>query len=175
MLHDVYYNTNLKSVRVDGCAPHAAAPLQPQSGTSISNSIVDSGTNGLTLAQDVYQAILQGLQQKNPAFIQAIEKAAASTREGIRAASLQLAQWPNIYFTLAGANGQDVELACTPQTYWQTDYPAAGQAVFQINGPLDAANLSILGLPLLNNYYAVFDRSQDVNGVIRFAKIKPPT
>ena len=31
--------------------------------------------------------------------------------------------------------------------------------MFQISGPLDAANQSILGLPLLNNYYAVFDRS----------------
>jgi hypothetical protein len=38
----------------------------------------------------------------------------------------------------------------------------------------DPANQSILGLPLMNNYYTVFDRSQDVNGVIRFAKIKPP-
>ena len=31
-----------------------------------------------------------------------------------------------------------------------------------------------LGLPLMNNYYTVFDRTQDVNGVIRFATIKPP-
>jgi|GEM_PF-276456 len=174
VLHDLYYNTNLKSVRVDGGAPHTAAPLQPQyQATSISNSIVDSGTSDLTLAQDVYEAILQGLQQRNPAFIQAIETA-AKTRGGISAASLNLAQWPNIYFTLEGENGQGVELACAPQTYWQTDFPAAGQAVFQISGPLDQANQSILGLPFLNNYYTVFDRTQDVNGVIRFAKIKPP-
>ncbi len=174
VLHDLYYNTNLKSVRVDGCAAHVAAPLQPQyQATAISNSIVDSGTSDLTLAQDVYQAVLQGLQQRNPAFIQAI-KAAANSRSGVSAASLNLAQWPNIYFTLAGDNGPVVELACTPQTYWQTDFPAAGKAFFQISGPLDAANQSILGLPLLNNYYTVFDRTQDVNGVIRFAKIKPP-
>jgi hypothetical protein len=126
------------------------------------------------LAQDVFQAIHQGLQQRNPAFTQAIEMA-ANTRGGVSAASLNLAQWPNIYFTLEGENGQDVELACTPQTYWQTDFPAAGQAVFQISGPLDQANQSILGLPLMNNYYSVFDRTQDVNGVIRFAKINPPT
>ena len=99
---------------------------------------------------------------------------AANTRDGVSAASLNLAQWPNIYFTLEGENGRDVKLACTPQTYWQTDFPAAGQAVFQISGPLDQANQSILGLPLMNNYYTVFDRTQDVNGVIRFAKINPP-
>jgi hypothetical protein len=93
---------------------------------------------------------------------------------GVPTSSLNLAQWPNIYFTLEGENGQNVELACTPQTYWQTDFPEAGRAVFQISGPLDAANQSILGLPLLNNYYTVFDRTQGVNGVIKFAKIKPP-
>jgi hypothetical protein len=149
--------------------------LQPEyQATSISNSIIDSGTSDLTLAHDVFQAILQGLQQRNPAFIQAIEMA-NNTRDGISAASLNLAQWPNIYFTLEGENGQDVELACTPQTYWQTDFPAAGQAVFQISRRmLDQANQSILGLPLMNNYYTVFDRAQDVNGVIRFAKVNPP-
>ncbi len=174
VLHDLYYNTNLKSVRVDGRAAHPAAALQPQyQATAISNSIVDSGTSDLSLAQDVFQAILQGLQQTNPTFIQAIETAAKS-RTGISSASLNLAQWPNVYFTLEGANGHDVELACTPQTYWQTDFPAAGQALFQISGPLDRANQSILGLPLMNNYYTVFDRTQDVNGVIRFAQIKPP-
>jgi hypothetical protein len=175
VLHDLYYNTNLKSVRVDGCPPHPAAPLQPQyQAAAISNSIVDSGTSDLPLAQDVFQAILQGLQQRNPAFVQAIETA-ANTRGGVPVASLNLAQWPNIYFTLEGESGQDVELACTPQTYWQEDFPAAGQAVFQISGPLDHANQSILGLPLMNNYYTVFDRTQDVNGVIRFAKINSPT
>jgi hypothetical protein len=34
-------------------------------------------------------------------------------------------------------------------------------------------NQSILGLPLLNNYYTVFDRSAGT-GVIRFAPIKTP-
>jgi hypothetical protein len=121
----------------------------------------------------VYEAILAGLQQRSPAFIQAI-KAAGKSQSGVPAASLNLMEWPNIYFTLEGEDGNDVELVVAPQTYWQTDFPAAGQAVFQISGPLDAANQSILGLPLLNNYYAVFDRSLDVNGVIRFASIKPP-
>jgi hypothetical protein len=175
VLHDVYYNTNLKSVRVDGSAAHTAAALQQQYYQDmISNSIVDSGTSDLTLAQDVYQAILQGLQQKNPAFAQAIKAGSDLRQGGVPTSSLNLAQWPNIYFTLEGENVQNVELACTPQTYWQTDFPEAGRAFFQISGPLDAANQSILGLPLMNNYYTVFDRTQDVNGVIKFAKIKPP-
>jgi hypothetical protein len=174
VLHDLFYNTNLKSVRVDGCKPHTAARLQPQyQKDAVSNAIVDSGTSDLSLAQDVLDAILQGLQQRNPAFIRAVD-ASLRARDGVPAAALNLADWPDIYFTLEGEHGQDVELACTPQTYWQTDFPAAGRATCQLSGPLDNANQSILGLPLMNNYYTVFDRSQDVNGVIRFARIKPP-
>lgn len=51
----------------------------------------------------------------------------------------------------------------------------AAERHFQVSGPLDPANQSILGLPLMNNYYVVFDRSLDSQGVIRFAPIKPPT
>jgi Eukaryotic aspartyl protease len=98
VLHDVYYNTNLKSVRVDGSAAHTAAALQQQYYQDmISNSIVDSGTSDLTLAQDVYQAILQGLQQKNPAFAQAIKAGSDLRQGGVPTSSLNLAQWPNIY------------------------------------------------------------------------------
>jgi len=176
VLDDLYYNTNLKSVQVDGCAAVAAAPLQPQyKDFMISNSIVDSGTSDLSLAADVYQAILNGLNQLNPAFRQALADyaSAAKRQAGIPAGRLNLAQWPNIYFTLSGENGEDIKLTCSPQTYWQLDFPSAGQAAFQISGPLDTANQSILGLPLMNNYYTVFDRSLDSQGVIRFAPIKP--
>jgi len=37
---------------------------------------------------------------------------------------------------------------------------------------LGEAHQSILGLPLLNNYYTVFDRSAHSHGVVRFAPIK---
>jgi hypothetical protein len=175
VLDDLYYNTNLKSVQVDGCAAVAAAPLQSQyRDFMISNSIIDSGTSDLSLAGDVYQAILNSLSQLNPTFRQAITEysSAATRQQGIPASSLKLAAWPNIYFTLSGENGEDVRLTCSPQTYWQMDFPRAGQAAFQISGPLDPANQSILGLPLMNNYYTVFDRSLDSKGVVRFAPIK---
>ena len=174
VLDDVYYNTNLKSVRVGNLPAVPAKALQPRyQQYMITNSIVDSGTSDLTLASDVYQAILAGLAQINPEFGQLVQAAlqAGQQGQGISAASLNFAAWPTIYFTLSGENGEDVELACAPSTYWQEDFPAQGQAMFQISGPLGAANQSILGLPLLNNYYSVFDRSLDSMGVIRFAKI----
>ena len=174
VLHDLYYNTNLKSVQVDGCAAVAAAALQPEyQDFMVSNSIVDSGTSDLSLAGDVYNAILAGLKQLSPAFLEAVQ-ASQQNRNGVAASSLNLEKWPNIYFVLTGENGEDVRLTVSPQTYWQVDFPVAGQAVFQVSGPLDKANQSILGLPLMNNYYTVFDRSQDSQGVIRFAPIKRP-
>jgi hypothetical protein len=67
-----------------------------------------------------------------------------------------------------------VTLTVSPETYWQVDFPAAGQATFKIRGPLAAAGQSNLGLPLLNNYYTIFDRSDGAQGVVRFAPIKAP-
>lgn len=178
VLDDLYYNTNLISVQVEGCPAVAAAPLQAQyQKFMISNAIVDSGTSDLSLANDVFNAILAGFKQLNPAFTQAIQtyNQAAKKNQGIPTSQLNLAIWPNIYFTLSGENGEPIQLTCAPQTYWQVDFPAPGQASFQISGPLDPANQSILGLPLMNNYYVVFDRSLDSQGVIRFAPINPPS
>jgi hypothetical protein len=170
VVDDAWYNTNLKAIQVDGCKPVNAAPLPTKFQQSmISNSIIDSGTNSLAVAQDVLSAILQSLNSLNPQFVQLIEQA-VKQREGIPASQLNLSKWPDISFILTGENGQDVKLTCSPQTYWQVDAPKAGQAMFQIN---DMGSVqSILGLPLLNNYYTVFDRSLDSYGAIRFAPIK---
>ena len=60
------------------------------------------------------------------------------------------------------------------QTYWQVDFPNVSLAAFQTSRPLDDANQSILGLPLMSNYYTVFDCSLDAQSVIRYVPIKPP-
>jgi hypothetical protein len=175
VLADVYYNTNLKSVWVGSQQPVVAAPLQAQyRDQSYSISIIDSGTSDLSLAKDVYEAVLAGLGQTNPEFlklVQAAQKSFAEEGNGIPSSSLNLAAWPIVYFTFTGVSGDDVELAVAPATYWQVDFPKKGEAVFQISGPLDSINQSILGLPLLNNYYTVFDRSLDSKGVVSFAPI----
>jgi len=179
VLDDLYYNTHLKSVQVEGCAAVAAQPLQSEYVDACkTNSIIDSGTSVLMLAADVYAAVAGSLKQIDSAFGDAIANFAASPTlsQGLPMGQLDLAKWPNIHFTLEGRNGEDIRLTCTPQTYWQSDYPAAGQATFQIISPVQGedANQSVLGLPLLNNYYTVFDRSLDSYGMIRFAPIRRP-
>jgi hypothetical protein len=178
VMHDLYYNTNLRAVQVAGCEPVAALPLQRKYRPyAISNSIVDSGTSDLSLSQDVYDAIINSFQKLDPWFVKLINRSNQLNQKNkaIATSSLKLEKWPDIIFILAGENGEDVKLTCTPDTYWQTDFPAGGQAMFQISGPIEEGlNQSILGLPLMNNYYCVFDRSLDSYGIIRFAKIKKP-
>jgi hypothetical protein len=123
------------------------------------------------LAPEVLEAVTQGLTGVNPAFAAAIES--GSQGEGIDQAQLNLEDWPTISFILRGPNGEQVKLSCAPSTYWQFDVGSAGHAVFLIGN--SGMALSILGLPLFNNYYTVFNRSEDGTGVIRFATIKPPT
>jgi hypothetical protein len=86
---------------------------------------------------------------------------------------LDLSAWPTLTFVLEGALGSDVKLDVTPDTYWQTNSPKAGFAtavLFGDNG--QGGGQSILGLPLMNNYFTIFDRSVDKGlGAISFAPI----
>jgi hypothetical protein len=173
VVHDAYYNTNLKAVQVGNAAPVAAKPLPQQFVPSmVSNSMIDSGTHFLALSADVYQAIISALGTIDPRLQQIVQQAvqAQAQGQGIPNGTLQLADWPNITFIMTGEHGEDVPLVCSPQTYWQLDSSAVGTATFQINAKGEV--VSVLGLPLFNNYFTVFDRSADASGVVRFAPIK---
>ncbi|HKF71209.1 MAG TPA: pepsin-like aspartic protease [Stellaceae bacterium] len=167
VVHDKHYNTTLKAVQVGHAPPARAHSLPAQFKKLISNSIIDSGTDCLALATDVFKAITSSLDPK----LAAIAKRALNSRKGVANAEVDLARWPDITFILEGERGRDVPLVCAPKTYWQLDAGEPGRALFRIN-PFGQV-LSILGLPLLNNYYTVFDRSAHKTGVIRFAKMKP--
>ena len=167
VVHDKHYNTTLKAVQVGHAAPVPAHSLPRHFEKKlISNSIIDSGTDGLALATDVFKAIMAGL---DPGLAK-IARRALNTRVGIPNAEVELARWPHISFILAGEHGRDVPIVCAPETYWQLDAGKPGRAMFRISP--DGRLQSILGLPLLNDHYVVFDRSVHRNGVVRFAKIK---
>jgi len=172
VLDNLYYNTSLKAVRVGGAAPVNVNALPPSQAKSMgSNSIVDSGTNSLVLAQDVYQAVVSGLGSLNQNFATLVRD--ATSNGAVPQSSLNLSSWPDISLVMQGADGSDVTLTCAPSTYWQTDAPQASYATFQINNGGNFPQ-SILGLPLFNNYYTVFDRTQNPYGTISFAPIATP-
>lgn len=164
VVHDTYYNTNLKAVIVGG---NPAIPVHPPTKASglDSNSIVDSGTNSLALDPGLFNAIVS---QLSPAQAHALKSG------HVTADHLDLASWPTLTFVLEGDSGTDVKLNVSPATYWQLNGPDKGYGDAVIGGDGDQGQ-SILGLPLMNNYFTVFDRSVDKGlGAVRFAAIKKP-
>jgi hypothetical protein len=170
VVDDLYYNTNLKAVIVGGGAPIIVPPPTKASGNT-SNSIVDSGTNSLMLDDGLFEAIVAKLSTE----------AGATLSDAMRAgyvpmSKLDLSTWPTLTFVLEGATGTDVRLDVAPSTYWQLNSPKPGFAnsvLFSDNG--QGGGQSILGLPLMNGYFTIFDRSVAKGlGAIGFAPIKRP-
>jgi hypothetical protein len=170
VVDDAYYNTDLLYVQVEGGEKIEVPKLPRQLAKSMrSNSIVDSGTNSLRIFTPVFEAIVASLERIDPTFGAQLK---IGIEEGLPVSQLDLVSWPNIVFTLRGEQtGEEVSLKCAPSTYWQLHAPEAGKAQFVIYPTREPQ--SILGLPLLNNYFTVFDRTQDPYGAIRFAAIKP--
>ncbi|MGC2402941.1 MAG: pepsin-like aspartic protease [Acidobacteriaceae bacterium] len=166
VVHDFFYNTNLKSIIVGDAAPISVSPPTKAS-RNPSNSIIDSGTNRILLDQALFDALTAKLSSAADDTL----SDAIQARQ-IPMSRLDLASWPTITFVLEGALGSDVELRVSPETYWQTNAPKRGLAKATILTGAPTGQC-ILGLPLLNNYYTVFDRSMSKGvGVVSFAKIK---
>jgi len=129
---------------------------------------VDSGTNSLTLDEQLFTEVTNRLSKGQD------RELTHAMRSGyLKTSSLNLASWPPITFVMQGDAG-DIRLTVTPENYWQTDAPEKGYAsavIFSDNGQLNGQ--SILGLPLLNGYFTIFDRSVDQGlGAIKFAQRK---
>jgi hypothetical protein len=164
ILADDWYNTNLKAVKV-GTASPIVVSARGQQGMP-SNSIVDSGTNSLNLGPKLLAAIIS----KFSAAQQAQLNASILESRLIPTADLNLADWPIITFVLQGDTA-DVTLNVDPGDYWQFDAPKVGSAMAAITKGSDG--LAILGLPLMNGYFTIFDGEADNGrGVIKFATSK---
>jgi hypothetical protein len=160
VLSDDWYSTNLKSIKVGDSTP-IGARLQGPQGMS-SNSIIDSGTNSLNLGQQ----LLDALVSKFSADQQNLLKQAISGQL-VSADELNLTSWPAITFVLEGDSG-DVSLDVPPENYWQVNTEQVGAAMAAITPGQDG--LAILGLPLMNGYFTIFDGEADGGrGVVKFA------
>ncbi|MEX3936347.1 pepsin-like aspartic protease [Paraburkholderia phymatum] len=163
VLADAWYSTNLLSVGVG--TEQFPVPTRPQPGMP-SNSIVDSGTNTLVLGPTIIDGILSRLQAHQRELLRE-----SMGGRPIPATALNLGQWPSLSFTLQGiSGGQNVTLAVPPQIYWQVDAPDVGQAMAAIS-PVQQDGGAILGLPLMNGYFTIFDGTAGL-GVIKFAAAK---
>jgi hypothetical protein len=164
VLADAWYNTNLKAVVV-GNAPPIAVPSRGPHGMP-SNSIVDSGTNTLNIGLHLLKAIVSKF---NPTQ-QAMLNASALAQSYISAGDLHLSTWPDITFVLQGLTG-DVRLRVAASDYWQVNASKIGQAAAAFSPGQEG--LAILGLPLMNGYFTIFDgEAEGGRGVIKFATSK---
>ncbi len=200
LCHDKYYNTNLLSLQLGDAAPFAVPPLDAKDVAAYaSNSIIDSGSSLLFLEQSCWQYLRSTLEALNPALLALLDAGASACAQlqGIDMQQLQLADWPALQLSFSGvatgsvatggvesgsvateqadsAQGEatPVTLTVLPQHYWQLNAPSEGQAMLMLAGQLSGwAKQSILGLPLLNGHYVVFDRSAAQGlGEVAFAR-----
>jgi len=160
VLSDTWWCTNLKSIKVGNASP-IAGRLQGPKGMP-SNSIVDSGTNSLCLAPTLLKALLTKFSASQRALLETAIKGRT-----VPNSEIDLTTWPTLTFVLQGDTA-DVSLQVPPANYWQLDAGEAGQAMAAITS--GEAGLAILGLPLMNGYFTIFDGEADGGmGVIRFA------
>ncbi len=114
VVHDRYYNLNLKAVGWHG---EDAIPLPPtdskleQRGSS--NAILDSGASLICLPESLFKRLLQSLYRLNPdaasvlePFIHELSKVQQMLAEGIPCNQLKLEQWPELLFYLEGEKGR---------------------------------------------------------------------
>jgi hypothetical protein len=161
VLSDDWYSTNLKAVIVGNSDPIAARMQGPQGMPT--NSIVDSGTNSLNIGKLMLQTIISKF---TPAQ-QKLLNSSIFDENLVSNSDLKLASWPTLTFVLQGDAG-DVRLNVSPSDYWQLDTQEVGSAAAAIT-PGDPG-LAILGLPIMNGYFTIFDGEADGGkGAIRFA------
>lgn len=176
VFHDIYYNAELISVTIGDNTPITAPPLSEKHVKNYyTNAIIDTGANLIVLPNTLFENIRNALIEHNSEFEPLIDafKSIEAQYQGIAQEKLDLSQWPNITFTFKGENGEPVDLVCPPSHYWQTNTPTNNTACFKLLGQLpNWPNQSIIGLPLISRYYAVFDRAVNATGVIRFAQHK---
>jgi len=164
VLSDAWYCTNLKEVIV-GSTPPIAARIQGPQGMP-SNSIIDSGTNSLNLSPQLLNAILSKFAANQKQLL----SKSINSGQLVPVSDLDLDQWPTITFVLQGDSG-DVRLDVPPANYWQLDTQQAGFAAAALTK--GQAGLAILGLPLMNGYFTIFDGEADGGkGVVKFATAK---
>ena len=177
VVHDAYYNTELLSCQVDGFPSYTAPPLQSEKiNNFFSNAIIDSGCSFLVLQKSIYTYVMDCLKQINKNFPHQVQKAqtAFKTDKSYLNPNIELNKWPDISLNFSGNNDEPVKLLIPPTCYWQQHAQKPGNWMFMLMNQLPQwPDQTICGLPLINNYYCVFDRSNTKNGMIHcFPKSK---
>ena len=174
VLHDAYYNTHLISVAVDGFPACKAPPLDAKHLNSFfSNSIIDSGCSFLVLQQQLYQYVVNCLQQIDASFVSTIEAFKQAFQQGkdYQNALLDIDLWPDLTLNFAGPRDEPVALTISAKQYWQSHAKGPNNWMFMIMNQLPQwPDQTLCGLPLINSYTCIFDRSNTRLGQIHWTQ-----
>tara|TARA_R110002020_G_scaffold112746_1_gene259312 strand:- start:4386 stop:5639 length:1254 start_codon:yes stop_codon:yes gene_type:complete len=177
VLHDLYYNVNLRAIRVGGEQP-ILVPALPASEleTRYSNALLDTGSSFLVLDAAVYEAVLAAMGRCDAGFPALVERAqqALAQDEGIPNHLIDVRRWPDLHLTLEAPDGTDTELRVKASHYWPRNALKAGQSLCLLMSQLPHfQGQNILGLPLMAERYVVFERDAGTEGRIGFADRRP--
>lgn len=174
ILHDLYYNANLRAVRVGDQAPIVVPPLAASDVASrCSNALLDSGSSFLVLESTTYAAVIEALRRHDPRLPELVAQAQAALRDdrGLPNHMIDPRHWPDLHLHLEAPDGRDTVLRVAASHYWPHNALHAGQTICLLMPQLPHfPKQSILGLPLFAGRYAVFDRQAGGGlGVVRLA------
>lgn len=177
VIDDVYYNVRLLKVKIRGFEPFYVPKLMGKElEKHHSNAFIDTGTTLLVLDNVVFNYIIDCFEKINPEYKQLLEPFLSfeGVEEGVPLEKLKLDSWPDIEFIFEASldiDEKEVSLICKADDYWQVNAPKHGEASFKILSQLPGwPDQSILGLPLLSDYYVIFARFENEFGDIKFAE-----
>lgn len=172
VVHDAYYNTDLLGCQVAGFDFCAAPSLDEKHLNSFfSNAIIDSGCSFLVLQKTLFTYFMDCLTHINPDFKTMAEAATQAFQQGqdFQTPDLQPDEWPDLTLSFRGVNNESVELVVSPSCYWQNHAQRPNNWMFMVMNQLPQwPDQTLCGLPLINQYHCVFDRSQQDLGVIHW-------
>lgn len=174
IVHDLYYNANLRWLRVGDADPIPVPPLAPSdAATRFSNALLDTGSSFLVFDAATDQALLSALERCHPRFPELVARSrqALTAGIGLPEGDVDPRHWPDLHLGLEAPDGRDVVLRIPAPHYWPGNALRTGQRVCLLGAPVPYfRGQSILGLPLFAGRYAVFDRGAGGGlGVVRFA------
>ena len=178
VVHDLYYNANLRDLRIgDGPLVPAPALAAKDVDSHGSNALLDTGSSFLVLEASLYAAAMSAFAAHDARLPALVDRfgAAFKSGQGLPNHAVDHRAWPDLHLHFESPTGDDTVVRIAASHYWPHNALNAGQALFLLMpGLAHFASQSILGLPLFAGRYSVFDRRAGGLGTVRLAQARLP-
>lgn len=174
VVHDGYYEVNLRALRIGSGDPvGVAAASRDDDGSERGNALLDTGCSQLMFDAGTFAALVAALAGIDPDFPGQIERSRVQLARGhgLPTHALDLHRWPDLHLVLEAPGGTETTLRLSPSQYWAHNAPWPGESLCLLAPPPPHfTTRSLLGLPVFAGRYAIFDRSAGQGlGTVRFA------